>query len=239
VVPALVELSPPDVTTAMKAWREAATPQAEPRPERPQVLHLSRTLADRWRTDGSLGPETGELLASALRLAQTPDDEGQPARSPATRRADALGDICRHFLDHQQTRRGGRHRPHLNLVIDIERHLTHPGAGATTPDGTRLDRTPSTGCCATPPCTGCSPWAAPRSWTTAPPPAPSPPPCSTPWSSATGTAASPAVTAPPTGARATTSAAGTTADPPNSPISSLLGVPSGGAPTQVKPHRRP
>ena len=50
--------------------------------------------------------------------------------------------ICRRFLDHQQTRRGGRHRPHLN--------------------------------------TGSSPTDAPRSWTTAPPPAPSPLPCSTP-----------------------------------------------------------
>jgi Domain of unknown function (DUF222) len=140
VVPALVDLSPPDVTTAMVAWREAATPQADPRPEPPQVLHLSRTLADRWRVDGTLGPETGELLATALRLAQTRDDEGQPARSPATRRADALGDVCRFFLDHQQTRRGGRHRPHLNVVLDLERYLTQPGAGATTPDGTRLDR---------------------------------------------------------------------------------------------------
>jgi Domain of unknown function (DUF222) len=140
VVPALVDLSPPDVTTAMRAWREAASPDPDPKPERPQVLHLSRTLADRWRTDGTLGPETGELLATALRLAQTPDDEGQPRPLPATRRADALGDICRHFLDHQQTRRGGRHRPHLNLIIDLERHLTHPTAGATTPDGTRLDR---------------------------------------------------------------------------------------------------
>jgi hypothetical protein len=140
VVPALVDLSPPDVTIAMVAWREAATPHPDPKPERPQVLHLSRTLADRWRTDGTLGPQTGELLASALRLATSPDDEGQPARTPATRRADALGDICRHFLDHQQHRRGGRHRPHLNLIIDLERHLTHPTAGATTPDGTRLDR---------------------------------------------------------------------------------------------------
>jgi hypothetical protein len=140
VVPALVELSPRDVTVAMVAWRDAATAGRDPKPDQPHVLHLSRTLNDRWRTDGSLNPETGELLATALRLATTPDDDGQPARSPATRRADALGDICRHFLDHQQTRRGGRHRPHLNLVIDLERHLTHPRAGATTPDGTRLDR---------------------------------------------------------------------------------------------------
>jgi hypothetical protein len=125
----------------MRAWREAATPDPDPKPERPQALHLSRTLNNRWRTDGTLGPETGELLATALRLAQTRDDEGQPARTPATRRADALGDVCRFFLDHQQTRRGGRHRPHLNLVLDLERYLANPGAGATTPDGTRLDRT--------------------------------------------------------------------------------------------------
>jgi hypothetical protein len=140
VVPALVELSPRDVTVAMGAWRDAASPDPDPRPDRPQALHLSRTLADRWHADGTLAPETGELLATALRLATTPDDDGQPARSPATRRADALGDICRHFLDHQQTRRGGRHRPHLNLVLDLERYLTHPKVGATTPDGTRLDR---------------------------------------------------------------------------------------------------
>jgi hypothetical protein len=140
VVPSLVDLSARDVSTAMVTWREAATTEPEPRPERPQALHLSRTLNDRWRTDGTLNPETGALLATALRLAQSDDTDGQPARSPATRRADALGDICRHFLDHQQHRRGGRHRPHLNLVLDLERYLTHPTAGATTPDGSRLDR---------------------------------------------------------------------------------------------------
>src|ERR671911_2317735 len=78
VVPSLENLAPRDVTIAMVAWREAASPHPDPRPERPQALHLSRTLADRWRTDGTLGPETGELLATALRLAQTPDDDGQP-----------------------------------------------------------------------------------------------------------------------------------------------------------------
>jgi Domain of unknown function (DUF222) len=139
VLPCLVDLSPRDVTTAMRAWREAATAGRDPKPERPHALHLSRTLADRWRVDGTLGPETGELLATALRLAQTGDDDGQPTRAPATRRADALGDVCRFFLDNQQTRRGGRHRPHLNVVLDIERYA-NPAAGATTPAGTHLDR---------------------------------------------------------------------------------------------------
>src|ERR687898_389194 len=46
VVPALVDLSARDVSTAMVTWREAATTEPEPRPERPQALHLSRTLND-------------------------------------------------------------------------------------------------------------------------------------------------------------------------------------------------
>ena len=140
-LPTLVGLPVRDVATAMRAWREYASADRDPQPEPAQGLHLSRTLAGRWRLDANLGPETGELLATALRLTQTPDTDGEPARSPATRRADALGDICRHFLDHQHSCRGGRHRPHLNLVLDIERFQAHARTGASSVDGTRLDRT--------------------------------------------------------------------------------------------------
>jgi hypothetical protein len=141
IVPTLVDLSARDVAAAMRAWRECATADRDPRPEPPQGLHLSRTLADRWRLDANLGSETGELLSTALRLAQTAAADGDIPRSLATRRADALGDICRFFLDHQQTRRGGRHRPHINVVLDMERFLALSGAGATTVDGTGLDPT--------------------------------------------------------------------------------------------------
>jgi hypothetical protein len=58
------------------------------------------------------------VVDTALRLAATRDVESEPARTPAERRADALVDVCRHFLDHQQTGPGGRHRPHVNIVID-------------------------------------------------------------------------------------------------------------------------
>jgi hypothetical protein len=141
VVPTLVELSVRDVATAMAAWREGATAHRHPKPEPAQALHLSRTLAGRWRLDSDLGPETGELLATALRLAHSPDVDGEPARAPATRRADALADICRHFLDHQHTRRAGRHRPHLNVVLDLDRYQALRTAGASSVDDTRLDRT--------------------------------------------------------------------------------------------------
>jgi hypothetical protein len=141
MVPTLVDLPVGDVATAMGAWRECATAGRDPKPEPAQGLHLSRTLAGRWRLDANLGPETGELLATALRLAQTPDVKDEPARSPARRRADTLGDICRFFLDHQHTRPGGRHRPHLNVVVDIDRYRALAAAGAaSTVDGTGFDR---------------------------------------------------------------------------------------------------
>jgi hypothetical protein len=143
LVPTLVELSVRDVATAMAAWRQCATSDRDPKPEPPQALHLSSTLAGRWRLDANLNPETGDLLATALRLAQNPDVDGEPARTPAGRRADALGDICRHFLDHQHTRRGGRHRPHLNLILDLDRYQALRTAGAASVNGTLLDR-PST-----------------------------------------------------------------------------------------------
>ena len=94
MVPTLVDLSVRDIASTMAAWRECATVDRDPKPEPVQALYLSRTLGGRWRLDANLGPETGELLATALRLAQSPDVEGEPARSPATAYADSLGDIA-------------------------------------------------------------------------------------------------------------------------------------------------
>jgi hypothetical protein len=140
LVPTLGDLAARDVAIAMRAWSECATADRDPVPEAPHHLHLSRTLAGRWRLDADLGSEAGELVATALRVAQAPDADDEPARSAATRRADALADVCRFFLDHQRTRRAGRHRPHINLVLDIEHFRALGGAGAATVDGTGLDR---------------------------------------------------------------------------------------------------
>lgn len=53
-------------------------------------------------------------------MALTRDD----ARTVAERQAEALDTICRFFLDHQQTRTGGRHRPHVNIVLTYDQ-LVH------------------------------------------------------------------------------------------------------------------
>ncbi|MGH9289641.1 MAG: DUF222 domain-containing protein [Acidimicrobiales bacterium] len=60
-------------------------------------------------------------------------------RSAAQRRGDALVDLCRCFLDRQTHRRGGRHRPHLNVVTTLD-DLERRGQGRLL-DGTILDGT--------------------------------------------------------------------------------------------------
>src|SRR5207302_562489 len=116
------ELSVADTATVMQTWRAHADALVD-RPEKAEPtrsLHLSETLEARFDLSGSFDTEGGSLIATAIRLASTPDTEAEPARSPAERRADAFVDVCRFFLDHQRTHRGGRHRPHLNVSIRLE-----------------------------------------------------------------------------------------------------------------------
>jgi hypothetical protein len=122
VVPALVGLSVSDTATAMRHWAAYADSLLDaPAPEEPaRALFLSRTLDGRRELSGHLDEEGGEIVSTAVRLAQSADVEGEPTRTPARRRADGLVDVCRWFLDHQHHRTGGRHRPHLNVIVDLD-----------------------------------------------------------------------------------------------------------------------
>jgi hypothetical protein len=143
VIPTLVPLSVADTAAAMQGWAARADAVRDrPDTDEPQrSLHLSRTFAGRREAKGSFDPEGGELLATALRMAATDDVDGEPARAPALRRADALVDVCRHYLDHQRSHLGGRHRPHLNVVIETtDGDVLSDEAVARLFDGPRLDR---------------------------------------------------------------------------------------------------
>ncbi|MDP9070469.1 MAG: 13E12 repeat family protein [Actinomycetota bacterium] len=108
LVPTLVGLSVTDTARVMAYWRTHASSalddDAEP-VERERALHLSRTLGHTWALDGVLDPEGGEVLATALRLADSPDVEAEPARTSGQRRADALIDVCRFFWTTRRTAR--------------------------------------------------------------------------------------------------------------------------------------
>ena len=142
LVPELAVLSVGDTAVAMQDWARPADAVVGDDPDNTlpeRSLHLSRILDGRRELSGSFDPEGGDVIATALRLAATGDVDGEPARSPAQRRGDTLVDVCRWFLDHQQHRRGSRHRPHLNVITTLD-ELERRGNGRLV-DGTSLDHT--------------------------------------------------------------------------------------------------
>ena len=218
LVPILAGLSVDDIRRAMAEWaaRVRAVLDDKPLVDERRGLFLSQ-LGDEWVLDATFTPEGGELVDRAIAEATSKDGEGEPVRTTSQKRADALVDVCRWFLDHQKAPPKTRRRPHLDLAAGVD-DLAHDGP-ARTSSGMILD--PATlsrlACDAM-----ISPFlvsAGRTSCTTACRSAPCPPPCSSRSSCGTGTAAGPAATAPPTGATATTSTTGPRAGPPTSTTS--------------------
>lgn len=105
-------------------------------------LHASVTLEGMVRLDGDLDPESGESLLTALRAVLDADvrsgdaaDAGSDDRTPAQKRADALGEICRGWLSRSDRPAVAGERPHLNVTVpldalhDLEGVGTRAGAG--------------------------------------------------------------------------------------------------------------
>lgn len=135
LMPYLIPMSVDRISRAMGYWLARNRPEpAEPK-EPDRSLFVSRTLDDRWVLNGILDAEGGSVLATALRVA-TPE-RGDLLRIPARDRADALIDICRFYLDHQQGHAGGRHRPHVNVVVELKD--LQEGRGGQVVDGPSLD----------------------------------------------------------------------------------------------------
>jgi uncharacterized protein DUF222 len=85
-------------------------------------LYVSPLLDGMVRVDGSLDPETGETLITALRAVQDSEArirDHEDARSPAQRRADALGEVCRQWLDRLDRPVVAGERPHVTVRVDL------------------------------------------------------------------------------------------------------------------------
>jgi hypothetical protein len=115
---------------AVAQWRETAdseraTEDEERRFER-RRLHLSATLDGMVRVDGELDPDAGQTVITALRAvvdANVRSREGSGAedsRTPSQRRADAIGEICRQWLDLADRPVVSGERPHIVVTMDLE-----------------------------------------------------------------------------------------------------------------------
>ena len=92
-------------------------------------LKVTTTMLGMVRVDGDLDPETGEVVLTALRDCQDgrhkkgPDD----TRSPTQRRVDALGEICRRWLDRSGRPAASGERPHVAVIVDLRSLEGHAG----------------------------------------------------------------------------------------------------------------
>ena len=108
-------------------WRQAVERDhlhdPEERLRERRSFHASRTFLGMVRVDGDLDPETGESLLSALGAvldAEARSRTDEDTRSPAQRRADALGEVCRQWLDRSERPVVGGERPHMTVTVDAE-----------------------------------------------------------------------------------------------------------------------
>ena len=102
-------------------------------------LHVSTTFMGMVRVDGDLDPETGETVVTALRAVLDADaraaDSRRDERTPAQRRADALGEICRQWLDRGDRPGIAGERPHLTVVVGAESLRSVGGSTGTSGGG--------------------------------------------------------------------------------------------------------
>ncbi len=131
-------------------WQQAqdlakAEADEEARFER-RRLHVSPTLDGMVRIDGDLDPEAGQAVLAALRAVMDADARARripELRSPAVRRADALGQICRSWLDSPSRPMIAGERPHVVVTLDLEALEGRAGrselqdAGPVTPEAAR------------------------------------------------------------------------------------------------------
>jgi hypothetical protein len=115
-------------------WRQAVERHAaldgEEKLREQRRLHASVTFLGMVRVDGTLDPETGETLLTALQAVLDAESRAGPegdARTAAQRRADALGEVCRQWLDLADRPTVAGEKPHVALTVDAE--ALRDGAG--------------------------------------------------------------------------------------------------------------
>src|SRR5205823_7370471 len=82
--------------------------------------YLSPGLGGGGELSGRLDPGAYEVVDAALTAAITNDLDGEPARTRAQRRADALVAVSQFYLDHAERALGRRHRPHVQVTLTID-----------------------------------------------------------------------------------------------------------------------
>ncbi len=133
-------LSHRDLRAELERWRLDVDTDRAARDEQERFARRRFTAVPTTdgmvRTEGELDPENGQYLITALRAkvdawARTLTDD---LRTPAQRRADALGEICREWLDLAERPGLGGERPHVVLAMDLAALEARAGGRASLED---------------------------------------------------------------------------------------------------------
>jgi Domain of unknown function (DUF222)/HNH endonuclease len=125
LVDAARTLSVRELRAVVAHWRQAVAPERAV--EREEWMHeirrlyVSPTLNGMVRVDGDLDPEIGQAFMTALQAVVDADVRGESdVRTGAQRRADALGEICRQWLDRSHRPEVAGERPHVTVNLEFE-----------------------------------------------------------------------------------------------------------------------
>jgi hypothetical protein len=95
-------------------------------------LDIYPTVTGMVRVEGELDPESGEGVVTALQAMVDADlrgSWGNDLRTPTQRRADALGELARRYLDGPDRPTVAGERPHLTVTVDVETLKSKAGKG--------------------------------------------------------------------------------------------------------------
>jgi Domain of unknown function (DUF222) len=113
--------------TTVARWRAMA--DAERAAEDDEARHERRAVSTVVTLDGmvestlKLAPSDGQVYLTAIRAAEDAEVrslKGPDPRTPGQRRADALVQVCRHYLDAQDRPAVAGERPHVIVTVDVE-----------------------------------------------------------------------------------------------------------------------
>ena len=100
--------------------------------EERRYLFGARTFEGMVKIDGLLDPVAGDLVLTALEAATAPPSRDDP-RTARQRRADALADMARSFLDAGEAQ--GSEKPHVLVLTDLDALQGHGGGTHETVNG--------------------------------------------------------------------------------------------------------
>ena len=133
-----------DLRRAISHWEQqvdyaAALDETDTARQRRRFF-FNKTYLGMWNATGDLDAESGHVIATALRSHTDPVNlDPDDRRTMPQRNADALVDICRYWLDHNNTTTvSGGERPHITVTVPYAT-LTGDELRLGEVDGTAID----------------------------------------------------------------------------------------------------